>query len=108
MVTYTFTKSGLVNLDSLDSCLLKVDNFIPKGKCELLALQITRDICTWERPVKNGDRSSKHAFHGLLCHALSVATPLDSDGVGTADIGHNNGGTDIATPGVRNQIETVG
>lgn len=97
VTTYTLTESRLIDLNSLDSSLLEVDDFVTEGKGELLALQFTRDIRSRERPVENCHRPSKHTLHGLLGDALSIAAPLDCNRTGAADVRDQNGGTDVST-----------
>ena len=110
--TYTLTESRLVNLDSLDATLLEIDDLVTESESELLALNLTRDIGTREGPVEDGDGSSKHTLHGLLGNALGVLRPLNGDGAGTADIGGDDGGTDVTRtvalyPTVLSESETV-
>ena len=93
--TYTLTESRLVDLHGLDTSLLKVDDLIAKSQRKLLALQLTRDIRTRERPVEDGDRARKHTLHRAAGQALSVAAPAHSHGLGAADVGDNDGGTDV-------------
>ena len=93
--TYTLTESRLVDLDSLDTSLLKIDDLVAKRESELLALELARDIGTRERPVEDGDGPSEHTLHGLAGEALSVAGPLDGHGARTADIGDNNGRANV-------------
>ena len=94
--TYTLTESRLVDLDSLDTSLLKIDDLVAKRERELLALELTGDIRTRERPVKNRDRASEHALHGLGGKALRVAAPADGDGLGAADVRDDDRGTNVA------------
>lgn len=91
----TLTDGGLVDLDGTNAGLLEVNDLVAEGKSELLALNLPGDISTREGPVKDGDGSGKHALHGLLGQALSVRRPLDGHGMGTADIRHDDGGTNI-------------
>lgn len=92
----TLTESGLVDLDGADATLLEIDDLVTESKRELLALDLTGDILTREGPVQDGDRAGKHTLHGLAGQALSVLRPLDSHGLGTADVGDDDGGTDVA------------
>lgn len=94
--TYAFTDSGFINLNGTDASLLEVDNLITEGKSQLLGLQLPGNVGTREGPVEDGDRSSKHTLHGLGGEALSIATPLDGHGVGTADVGDDDGRSDVA------------
>ena len=108
----TLTESRLVNLDSLDATLLEINDLVTESESELLALNLTRDIGTREGPVEDGDGSSKHTLHGLLGNALGVLRPLNGDGAGTADIGGDDGGTDVTRtvalyPTVLGESETV-
>lgn len=80
----------------MDTGLLKVDNFIAEGEGKLLGLKLARDIGTRERPVEDGDGASEHTLHGLASQALSVATPLDGHGSGTAHVRDDDWGTNIA------------
>lgn len=91
----TLTNGGLVDLDGADAGLLEVDDLVTEGKSKLRALDLPRDISAREGPVEDGNGSSKHAFHGLACEALSVGGPLDGHGVWAADVGDDDGGTDI-------------
>jgi len=91
-----FTDGGLIDLDGLDTGLLEVDNLVTESKGQLLGLNLAGDINTGEGPVQDGDGASQHALHGRLGQALSIATPLDGHGTGTADVGDDDGGTDIA------------
>lgn len=91
----TFTNSGLVDLDGGDTGLLEINDLVAEGKGKLLGLELARDIRTRERPVQDSDRPSEHTLHGALGNALGVRTPLDSDGPGTADVGDDDGRTDV-------------
>lgn len=62
----TLTEGRLIDLDDEDAVGLKVNNLVAEGESELLALDGLVDIVTGERPPKAGDRTSKHALHGLL------------------------------------------
>ena len=99
MTTYTLTKSRLVDLNGLDASLLKVHNLIAESKRKLLALELTGDVGTRERPVEDRDRASEHTLHGLAADALRVAAPTNGHGLGAADVGNQDGGTDIAASG---------
>ena len=106
------TKSRLIGLGGLDATLLEIDDLITESESELLALNLTRDIGTREGPVEDGDGSSKHTLHGLLGNALGVLRPLNGDGAGTADIGGDDGGTNVTRtvalyPTVLGESETV-
>ena len=93
--TYTLTESRLVDLDSLDTSLLKIDDLVTKRESELLALELARDIGTGEGPVQDGDGASEHALHGLARKALREAAPANGDGLGAADVRHDDRGTDV-------------
>ena len=94
--TYTLTKSRLVDLDSLDTSLLKVDDLVAKRESELLALELARDIGTRERPVEDGDGPSEHTLHGLTGEALRVAAPANGHGLGAADVRNDDGRANVA------------
>ena len=108
----TFTDGGLIDLDGLDTSLLEVDDFVTESKGQLAGLGLAGDVNTRERPVKDGNGACQHALHGVLGQALGVAAPLDGDGTGAADVGDDDGGTDIARavalyPTVLGEDETV-
>lgn len=84
--TYTLADGRLVDLDGVDTGLLKVTDLVAESKRELLGLQFTRNIGTRERPVQDGDGTSKHALHGFLGDALGVRAPLH---------GHRSRATDV-------------
>ena len=96
MNTYTLTESGLIDLDSADASLLEIDDLIAERKRELLALELTGDIRTRERPVEDSHGAGKHTLHGATGEALRVAAPADSHGVGAADVRDNNGRAHVA------------
>jgi len=96
MLTYSFTNSGLIDLDGADTSLLEINDFIAESKGKLLRLQFPGDIGTRERPVEDGDGTSQHSLHGFGSEALSIARPLDGHGGGAADIGDDDGRTDVA------------
>ncbi|KAH9943489.1 golgi-body localization protein domain-containing protein [Epithele typhae] len=94
--TYTLTKSRLINLNGLDASLLQVDDLVAEGEGELLALELTGDIRTREGPVEDSHRTGKHTLHRAAREALSVAAPAHSHRLGAADVGDDNGGTNVA------------
>jgi hypothetical protein len=94
-MTYSFANSGLIDLDSTDTSLLEVDNLITEGKSKLLGLQLPRNISTGERPVEDGDGSSKHSLHGLGSQTLSIGAPLHGHGVRAANIGDDDRWADV-------------
>lgn len=62
----TFSDSGFVDLDGVDTSVLQVDDFVSKSQGQLLGLDFSRDIGSGERPVQDGDGTSQHTLHGLL------------------------------------------
>ncbi len=82
-------------MDSTDTTLLQVNDLITKSERELFALNLTRDICTRERPVEDSDGPSEHALHGLGGDTLGVLAPLNGDGTGAADVGDEDGRANI-------------
>lgn len=54
-----FADSWLIDLDSEDTSGLEVDNFVTKGESKLFGLELLGDVCSGERPVKDGDGSSE-------------------------------------------------
>ena len=81
--------------DGLDTSLLKINNLVAECQSELLALELTRDIGTREGPVEDGDGASEHTLHGLAGEALGVLRPLNGDGARAADIGNDDGRTNV-------------
>ena len=49
----TFSDGRFVHLDSLDSGVGEVDNFVSESEGELLGLNLLGDVGTGERPVEN-------------------------------------------------------
>ena len=96
MSTYTLTESRLIDLDGLDTRPLEVNNLITESKRKLLALELTGDVGTRERPVEDSHGAGKHTLHGATGEALRVAAPADSHGVGAADVRDNNGRANVA------------
>ena len=94
--TYTLTKSRLIDLDGLDASLLEVDNLVTESERKLLALELTGDIRTRERPVEDGHGAREHTLHGAAGEALRVAAPAYGHGVGAADVRDNNGRAHVA------------
>jgi hypothetical protein len=84
--SYTLTNSRLIDLNSANTSLLKINDLIAEGQGKLLGLQLTRNIRTRERPVQDGNRTSEHTLHRLLADTLCVTAPLDGDGTRTRDI----------------------
>jgi len=80
----------------MNSGFLEVDYLVAEGKGKLLRLKFTGHIRTRERPIKDGNRASKHALHGLLCQTLGILAPLNSHGSGTTDIRHDNRRANVA------------
>ena len=107
----TLSNSRLIDLNSEDLCLLEVDDFVPKSKGELLALNLSGDIDTGERPVENGNWSSQHTLNGLLGLRLSVGRPLNSHSLGSGDIADDDRWADVSgsirlNPSVLSEDET--
>lgn len=73
-------------MNGADTSLLEVNDFVTESQSQLLGLQLPRDISTRERPVEDGDGSSKHALHRFGRKALGIAAPLNGHGVMAADI----------------------
>lgn len=92
----TLTEGRLIDLDDVDTVLLKVDNLVAESQSELLALDGLVNVDTGERPPEAGNGASKHALHGLLGDGGSVLGLLDGHGSGARDITDNDGGTDAA------------
>jgi len=92
----TLTKSGLVNLNDVDTSGLEVNNLVTKSKSKLLSLDRLVNIVTRERPTETGDGTSKHTLHGLLADAGGVLALLDSHGGGTRDVTDDDRRTDAA------------
>ena len=94
--TYALTDGRFIDLDGLDTSFLQINYFVTESEGELLGLELTRDIGTGEGPVEDGDWTGQHPLHWFLRDALSVATPLDGDWMGTADIGDDDGRSDVS------------
>lgn len=47
-ITYTFTNSGFVDLDGVDTSFFEINDFITEGKSKLLRLNLARDVNTRE------------------------------------------------------------
>ena len=58
----TLSNRGLVDLDGVDTGGLEVDNLVSEGESELLALNLSGNVDSGERPVEDGDGSSKHSL----------------------------------------------
>ncbi len=94
--TYTLTDSGLIDLDGADAGFLEVNDLITESKSQLLGLEFAGDVSAGEGPVEDGNWASKHTLHGPLGEALSVATPANGHGARAADIGDDDGGSDVS------------
>lgn len=89
----TLTESGLVDLDNVDTVLLKIDNLVAESQSELHGLDGLVNVVTREGPSEASDGSSKHTLHGLLGDGSSVLALLDGHRSGTRDVANNDGGT---------------
>jgi hypothetical protein len=58
----TLSDGGLVDLDGVNAGLLEVANLVSEGESELLALDLSGDVDSGERPVEDGDGSGKHSL----------------------------------------------
>lgn len=83
----------------MDASFLEIHNFIAESEGELLGLKLAGKIGARERPVEDSNGTGEHTLHGLLGQALSVAAPLDSHRAGAADVGDDDGRTDVAGQG---------
>ena len=92
----TLTESGLIDLDDIDTGLLKVDDLVTEGKSELLSLDGLVDVVTRERPSQAGDGTSKHTLHGLLGDRDGVLGLLDGHGGRARDVTDNDGRSDAS------------
>ena len=110
--TYTFADSWLINLNGLNTSFLQIQHLIAESEGELFGLKLTRNIGTREGPVEYGDRAGQHSLHWFLRNTLSIATPLDGNRLGTANVGHNDGWTDISravtlNPGILGEDKSI-
>ena len=96
LFTYTLTDSRFIDLNGLDTSLLQINHLVTEGEGELFGLEFARNVGTGEGPVEDGNRAGQHSLHRLLRDTLRVAAPLDSNRVGTADVGNDDGGADIS------------
>jgi len=94
--TYTLSDGRLVDLNGLNTSLLKIHHFITECKGELLRLKLTRHIGTGKDQLRMVTGPVNIPFIGFLRNALSVATPLDGNRVGAADIGDDDRRADIS------------
>lgn len=92
----TFTESGLIDLDDVDTGSLKVNNLVTESKSELLSLYGLVHVITGERPTETGDGTSKHTLHGLLADAGGVLALLDGHRGRARDVTNDDWWTDAA------------
>lgn len=108
----TLTESGLIDLDDVDTSLLKVDDLVTEGKGKLLSLDGLVDVVTRERPSKASDGASKHTLHGLLGDRDGVLGLLDGHGLRSRDVTDDDGRSDASrtiglNPGVCGESITL-
>lgn len=84
----TLADSGLVDLDGLDTGGLEVLDLVPQSESELLALDLTRNVGSGERPVEDGDGTGQHSLHGALGERGGVGGPSNGHG---CEQGRNSG-----------------
>lgn len=108
----TLTKSGLIDLDDVDTGLLKVDDLVTEGQSKLLSLDGLVDVVTGERPSQASDGTGQHTLHGLLGDRNSVLGLLDGHGGRARDVTDDDGRSDASRavaldPGVGGEDVTI-
>ena len=83
-------------MDDVDASSLEVENLVAESESKLLSLHRLMDIVTGEGPSQAGNRSSKHALHGLLGHRGGVLGLLDSHGSRARDVTNDDRRSDAA------------
>ena len=73
-------------MDNLDTSRFQVKDLFLDGQGDLEGRFLDGNVLTREGPVENGHRTSQHTLDWLVCAALGIAGPLDSNWVEASDI----------------------
>lgn len=108
----TLSDGGLVDLDGEDLCLFEVLNLVAECEGELLRLDLSLNVDTWEGPVQDRDWTGQHSLDGLARQSLSVRGPLNGHRLGSRDVRDDDGWSDISgavrlDPGVLGEDEAL-
>src|SRR5690606_37380212 len=84
------TDSSFIDLYDSDPGLFKRQNFITHRKSNLIGGNIPSLIIAYKRPLQNGYRTGKHAFHRLVRLRSGKGAPAYGHIPGAADVAINH------------------